>query len=148
MTSSADDFEWMIICLFSIPIDVKFGDENWRDSNCKTLDSEAIAPTTEPFLKYGPSPASFPSYFRLSKQTLHFSTTNKWEKYPSSILCRDSNPRPSEHESPPIAHQPEPLLNVFSGVYIPNAAYEEVRILNQMKGSLLSTNFLFVLFTK
>ena len=27
-------------------------------------------------------------------------------KYPSSMWCRDSNPRPSEHESPPITTRP------------------------------------------
>ena len=29
-----------------------------------------------------------------------------WEKCPSSIRCRDSNPQPSEHESPPITTRP------------------------------------------
>ena len=30
----------------------------------------------------------------------------KFEKYPSSIRCWDSNPRPSAHESPPIITRP------------------------------------------
>ena len=33
-------------------------------------------------------------------------TTNICEKCPSSIRCRDSNPRPSEHESLPITTRP------------------------------------------
>ena len=33
-------------------------------------------------------------------------TTNKCEKCPSSILCWDSNPWPSEHESPPMTTRP------------------------------------------
>ena len=42
-------------------------------------------------------------YFRVFKQTIF--TTNKCEKCPSSIQCWDSNPRPSEHESPPNNHK-------------------------------------------
>ena len=45
-------------------------------------------------------------YLHLFKQTLHFFTTNKCEKYPSSIWCRDSNQWPLEHESPPITTRP------------------------------------------
>ena len=33
-------------------------------------------------------------------------TTNKCEKCPSSIRCWDSNPRPLEHESPPMTTRP------------------------------------------
>ena len=33
-------------------------------------------------------------------------TTNKREKCPSSIRCRDSNSRPLEHESSPITTRP------------------------------------------
>ena len=33
-------------------------------------------------------------------------TTNIWTKCPSSIWCWDSNPQPSEHESPPITNRP------------------------------------------
>ena len=33
-------------------------------------------------------------------------TTNKCEKCPSSICCRDSNSRPLAHESPPITTRP------------------------------------------
>ena len=61
-----------------------------------------------PSLNNGPSPTSF--WFTFSvffKQTsMNFFTTNWCEKCPSSILCRDSNPRPSEHESPPISTRP------------------------------------------
>ena len=31
---------------------------------------------------------------------------NKCENFPSSIRCWDSNPQPSEHESPPITTRP------------------------------------------
>ena len=42
--------------------------------------------------------------FRLFKQTLQFFV--KCQKILSSIRYRDSNPRPSEHESPPITTRP------------------------------------------
>ena len=46
-------------------------------------------------------------YFRLSKHTLQFFTPNRYvKKCPSSILCRDSNWRPMEQESPPITTTP------------------------------------------
>ena len=37
-------------------------------------------------------------------------TTNKSEKYASSIRCWDSNSQPLEHESPPIATKPHRYL--------------------------------------
>ena len=59
----------------------------------------------------GPTPAFF-VYFRLFKQTLQF-TANMCEKCSSSILCWDSNLRPSEHEPRPITTRPElPPLNL------------------------------------
>ena len=60
------------------------------------------------FLKNGPIPASFSFIFGLFKQTIQFFTTNQCEKMscPSSIRHRDSNPRPSERESPPITTRP------------------------------------------
>ena len=51
------------------------------------------------FMLNGPSSASFSFYFRLFKQTIL--ATNKCEKCPSSIWCRDLNSRPAEHKSPP-----------------------------------------------
>ena len=42
-------------------------------------------------------------YFRLFKQTLQFLKQIYVNKCRSSIWCMDSNPRPSEHESPPRA---------------------------------------------
>ena len=58
------------------------------------------------FYKIRANPGLFFVYFHLFKQTLQFFTTNKWEKYPSSIWCWDSNPRPLENESPPITAGP------------------------------------------
>ena len=46
--------------------------------------------------------------FYLPTKTNTNLTTNQCEKCPSSIWCRDSNSRPSEHESPPpITTRPE-----------------------------------------
>ena len=45
-------------------------------------------------------------YFRLFKQTIQFLQQINVKKCPSSIWCWDSNPRPSEHESPPITTRP------------------------------------------
>ena len=44
-------------------------------------------------------------------------TTNICEKCSSSIQCWDSNPRPSEHESPPITTRPglPPWLTIVCG---------------------------------
>ena len=39
-------------------------------------------------------------YFPFFKQTIQFMQQKMWKKCPSSIRCRDLNPRPSEHESP------------------------------------------------
>ena len=48
-------------------------------------------------------PRLFFVYFRLFKQTLQsLQQINRYEKCPSIIQCWDSNPQPSEHESPPI----------------------------------------------
>ena len=58
------------------------------------------------FKKNGPTPTSFLFIFGLFKQTLQIFTTNICEKCPSSIRCRDSNPRPLERESPPITTRP------------------------------------------
>ena len=41
-----------------------------------------------------------------SNKHYKFFTTNICEKCPSSIWCRDSNPRPLESESPPITTRP------------------------------------------
>ena len=46
-------------------------------------------------------------YLFLSFQTnIIILQKNKCEKCPSSIQCWDSNPRPLEHESPPITNKP------------------------------------------
>ena len=55
------------------------------------------------FLKNWAIHGLFFNYFCLIKQTVQFFTTNKC---PSSIQCWDSNPQPSEHESPPITTRP------------------------------------------
>ena len=64
-------------------------------------------PLSFTFKKNGPTPASFIVDFR-SFQTniIKKFTTNISEKCPSSIRCRDSNPWPPEHESPPITTRP------------------------------------------
>ena len=58
-------------------------------------------------------PCLFFVHFRLFKQTLQFLQQINGKKCPSSIRCWDSNPRPSEHESPPITTRPgfPPLFN-------------------------------------
>ena len=57
-------------------------------------------------LKIGQSRPLF-VYVCLFKQTsLHFLQQIDMKKYPSSIQRRDSNPRTSEHESPPITTRP------------------------------------------
>ena len=59
------------------------------------------------FMSYPFNPGLFFVYFR-SFQTniITIFTTNICEKCPSSIWCRDSNPRPSERESLPITTRP------------------------------------------
>ena len=62
------------------------------------------------FLKNGPSSAYFSLIFVLSNT--HYNSYNKymWKMLcPSSIRCWDSNPRPSEYESPFITNR---LVNV------------------------------------
>ena len=63
-----------------------------------------------------PTSASFIVYFR-SFQTNIFTifTTNICDKMSIRIWCQDSNPRPSEHESPPIVTGPRLLVGIFSG---------------------------------
>ena len=53
-----------------------------------------------------------------SKNIITIFTTNICEKCPSSILYRDSNPRPSVHESPPITTRPGPPPAHIAGHYI------------------------------
>ena len=57
--------------------------------------------------------ASFSFIFVLSNKNYNFYSKYMW-KCPSSIWCWNSNPRPSEHESPPITTRPGlPPLNVL-----------------------------------
>ena len=65
------------------------------------------------FFKW-PFPASFLLIFVFSGK--HFNFYNNWiyEKCPSSIPCWDSNPRPTEHESPPITTRPPGLDRYFN----------------------------------
>ena len=53
-------------------------------------------------------------HVRLFKQTLKCFQQINVKKCPSSIRCGDANPRPSEHESPPITTSPglPPVLSV------------------------------------
>ena len=65
--------------------------------------------------KNGPTPASFSFIFGLFKQTIQFLQQIYVKKCPSSIWCRDSNPRPLERESLPIATRPGlPPLHYYS----------------------------------
>ena len=58
------------------------------------------------FLKNGLSQASFSFIFRLFKQTVQFLEQIYLKIYPSSMQWLDSNPQPSEHESPLITNRP------------------------------------------
>ena len=51
--------------------------------------------------------ALFLVYFRHFKQTLQFLQQIYVKECPSSLWCRDLNPQPSEHESPPTTSRPE-----------------------------------------
>ena len=57
-------------------------------------------------------------YFKNGPTFRPIFTTNKCEKRPSSIRCRDSNPQPSEREPLPITTRPglPPLPNTFRKV--------------------------------
>ena len=58
-------------------------------------------------LKNGPSPASFSFIFGLSQTNINTILQQiNVKKCPSSIRHRDSNPRPSGRESPPITTRP------------------------------------------
>ena len=57
-------------------------------------------------LKNGPSPASFSFHFHLFPTNVTFFTTNECEKMSIQYMGYDSNPRSSEHESPPISTRP------------------------------------------
>ena len=59
----------------------------------------------------GPTPASFYSFLSVQTHITVFAT-NKCEKCPSSIQCRDSILRPLEHESPPITTRPGQDISV------------------------------------
>ena len=56
-------------------------------------------------LKNGPTPASFRLFLVFSHKQYKFYSKSIW-KCPSSIWRWDLNPRPSEHESPPITNRP------------------------------------------
>ena len=58
------------------------------------------------FLKKWANPGLFFVYFRSFQTNITIFTTNICEKCPSSIWCRDSNPRPLEHKSLPITTRP------------------------------------------
>ena len=67
------------------------------------------------FFKKQAIPTSFPFVFDSSNKHYNF-TANKCEKCPSTIWCWDSNPRPSEYESPPITTRPGLPPNRFDNV--------------------------------
>ena len=70
------------------------------------------------FKKNWPTPASFIIYLLYFQTSIiPIFTTNTWEKCPSSIQCRDLNPRPSEHDTPPITTRPGlPPLRFLSSI--------------------------------
>ena len=72
------------------------------------------------FLKNGPSPASFSFIFCIFQTNINTILQQiNVKKSPSSIWHWDSNPRPSERESPPITTRPGlPPLNVWIFVLI------------------------------
>ena len=57
------------------------------------------------FLKWA-NPGHFFILFLSFQTNITIFTTHKCEKFPYSIRCWDSNPRPLEHESPPITTIP------------------------------------------
>ena len=63
----------------------------------------------------GPPLAPFPLISGLFKQNLHFLQQIDMKKCHSSILCRDSNPQPLEHESFPVINRPghRPLFRII-----------------------------------
>ena len=48
------------------------------------------------------NPGLFFVYFQSFQKTIQFLQQINVKKFPSSIQCRDLNPEPLEHESPPI----------------------------------------------
>ena len=58
------------------------------------------------FKKIGQPRQLFHLFLSFQRHIITIFTTNKCEKCPSSIWCRDSNSRPLEHESPPITTRP------------------------------------------
>ena len=75
----------------------------WQHSSLGTLLKVCIWV----FLLKLAKPGLFYNSFSVFSIKHHYSfTTYKCEKCPSSIQCRDSNPRPSEHESPLITTRP------------------------------------------
>ena len=59
-------------------------------------------------------PRLFFVYFCLFKQVLQSLQQIKVKKCPSSMRCWNSNPQPTEHESPPITTRPglQPVIDV------------------------------------
>ena len=83
------------------PLENSLNTSNLVSKSCNTLYGNCIKSNI--VFKWA-IPGPLFNYFRLFKQTLQIFTTNICEKCPSSIRCWDSNPHPSEHESPPIRH--------------------------------------------
>ena len=69
----------------------------------KTDDRETMQQFLPLSYKNWPAPASYSFIFGLFKQTIQFLQQIFMKKCPSSIRCRDSNPRPLESESLPIS---------------------------------------------
>ena len=58
------------------------------------------------FLKMGQPRPLLSFIFGLFELKLQFKQQICVKKYPSSLRCQDSNPQPSDHESPPITTRP------------------------------------------
>ena len=103
-------------------------DQTWRHNLLSLMTSQLVSKTKvititkhllkwDTFLKKWAIPSTFSFIFGLFQTNNTISTTNQCEKMssPSSIRCRDSNPRPLDRESPPITTRPglPPLRYLF-----------------------------------
>ena len=84
------------------------------------------------FFLNGPTLASLFVYFHLFKQILQFYNKNIW-KFPNCIQCRYSNPRPSDHEFPPITLAPALIIFRVCRLYL----FDKVKIFLLRAGALV-----------
>ena len=97
--------------IISISSFVRCSTSNWRFIDTSSRDvsvqdkSTSVTLAKKIFFLNGHSQPLY-VYFPLFNTNITTFTTNKCEKCTSSIRCWDSNPRPSEHKSPPITTRP------------------------------------------